>query len=81
MEAFFERVQSLIDQCGTNKNDRAILAISACILEGIDTKLHILGILKRLDFDTGHIVIMLAGRSYDVPWVLDKATGRYRLTN
>lgn len=72
-----------MDQCGDNKNDQRIAAISACILEGIDTHRHILATLKRLGVKTSHASVLLDGGNkkmrHDVPWLLDKSTGRYRL--
>jgi hypothetical protein len=82
LDALYDRLGQLIEQCGNNKNDRAVAAIGACILEGIDTKPHILGVLKR-HFTTSHLSIMLDGGNksmrHDIPWRLDKATGRYIL--
>ena len=80
---FFARVWTLLEACGSDKNGRAIAAISACIIEGINTRSRIVGVLTKLGFNSRHANIMLNGGTksvrYEVPWRLDRETGRYHL--
>ena len=53
----FDRLRELDYACGpdANKHDRATALIGGCIAEGINTKSAIIGVLKHLGFDRGHI--------------------------
>ena len=60
--AIFGRLRELANQCeigGVNRNDAGIALITACIEEGFDTRPRIVGALKALGFDRGHIAILL----------------------
>lgn len=81
-ENLFSRLRNLIDQSGANKHDRAIVAISACIMEGIDTGPRIIDTLEQLGFKGSHVGITLNRETGINPersrWSRD-AEGRYSL--
>lgn len=77
----FDRLRKLMVRCGKNKNDRAIAVISACIMEGFDTRPRIIGALKHLGFNPRHAAMILndgTGRP-DSHWWHRDADGRYSL--
>ncbi|MCK8457894.1 hypothetical protein [Sphingomonas faeni] len=62
-----ERLRQLVADCGPNKNDQAIVAITVCIGERIDTTKAICEVLARLGFDTRHVAMMLIKNSAASP--------------
>jgi hypothetical protein len=85
LDDLIDRLQRLLAACGTNKNDQVIAAIGALIAERIDTKPRVLGMLKKLGFNTQHGSVMLDGGNkkmrHEIMWRLDKETGRYHLVD
>lgn len=64
----FRNLRKLMAECGSNKNDRAIMVITALIESGIDTGPRIVGAMKQLDFNRQHAAMMLKeglGRNRD----------------
>lgn len=66
----FDRLRDLVTHCGngSNKHDVAIVLITACIQEGVDTGPRIIATLKHLSFNPRHIAILLkkgTGRDRD----------------
>ena len=59
--ALFNRLRGLKAACGPriNKHDLAIVLISACIDEGLDTRPRIVGALRSLGLDYRHVAITL----------------------
>ena len=59
--AMFERLQRLIDHNGKkpNKHDLAIVLITACISEGVNTGPKIIGVLTHLGFNNKHVAMIL----------------------
>lgn len=80
----FARIDDAIDACGPgiNRHDEAVLAITMCIGDGIDTKAGIISVLATYGFEGGHIAIMLDDRKgpfrNSEHWKVD-ASGRYHL--
>ena len=78
----FERLRALDRSSEPNKNDRAIILITALIGEGISTREQIIAVLTQVGFHRGHIAIVLAKESGSNPvihrWQHD-ANGRYSL--
>lgn len=80
------RLRGLIDACqpGTNRHDQAIVAITACIEEGLNTRAGIIAEMRQLGFDPRHVAITLNGGSGVDPrshrWRRD-AAGQYALLN
>jgi hypothetical protein len=80
----FARIQEAIDECGPtmNKHDRAVVAITHCIGDGIHTKTDIIRVLVTYGFTGGHIDNMLNNRKGPYRnadfWRVD-ADGRYHL--
>lgn len=78
----FERLRALDRSSEPNKNDRAIILITALIGEGISTREQIIAVLTQVGFHRGHIAIVLAKGSGSNPaihrWQYD-ANGRYSL--
>jgi hypothetical protein len=58
-KGLFERLQQLVADSGPNKNDQAIVVISACIGERVDTIKAICEVMARLGFDTRHAAAIL----------------------
>lgn len=82
-DEFIEALQVINDACGpeANKHDRAIVLISFCIDNGIDTIGHIINVLKRFGFHQGHIGSLLkdlSGHNAEVYWWSRDSAGRYR---
>lgn len=70
-------IRRLLEGCGTNNNDKAIVAISALIGDGIDTGPAIVAALQKLSFNGQHAGAILAtGRGKH--WSRDD-DGRYAL--
>jgi hypothetical protein len=80
--ALFERLRQLKAACGPNKHDLAIVLVSACILEGLDTRARIVGALRKLGLNYRHVAIILEDGTGDNPqqhrWQRD-TEDRYRL--
>ena len=79
-----DRLHQLIIDSGpaANKHDLAIISIEVCIAEGVDTKPHIIGVLRSVGFKPGHVARILDDCARSLPggnhWHLDK-DGRYSL--
>ena len=52
-------LRELLDTCGTNRHDRAIALITACIGDGVNTRSDIVSLGKKLDLNGSHIAIIL----------------------
>lgn len=58
--AIFRRLRQLKkDLRGANKHDQATTLISACILEGMNTRVRIVRALVQIGLNQSHVVIML----------------------
>lgn len=81
-KGLFGRLQQLVAESGTNKNDQAIVAITVCIGERIDTIKAICEVMARLGFDTRHVAAILKFSAGCDParhlWSKDEA-GHYHL--
>lgn len=55
----FERLRRLVADSGTNKNDQAIVAITVCIDQRVDTIKAICEVMARLGFKTSHVATIL----------------------
>jgi hypothetical protein len=76
VNAIFRDLRDLMQACGTNKNDKVDVLITALIDRGMDTGHRIIGAAKRLDFDGQHAGIRLSeGVSHR--WSRDEG-GKYR---
>ena len=77
-----DRIREAVQACGSNKNDRAIVAIKICILEGVDTKRHIVSCLMQAGLENSHAGAIIDTRQGPSPtaheWRLGQ-DGRYRL--
>jgi hypothetical protein len=77
-------IRKLTAACGStvNKNDKAIVAIKLCILNGVDTEDHIVHCLMEAGFHNGHAGSILNKNAGASPsryhWWLDKDE-RYQL--
>lgn len=49
----------LLAECGSNKNDRAIVLITACIGDGVNTEKAIIGTGYRCGLNPGHVAHIL----------------------
>ena len=81
--AIFRRLRQLKrDLRGANKHDQATTLISACILEGLSTRVRIVRALVQIGLSQSHVVIMLERGTGGDPnrynWQLD-LEGRYSL--
>ena len=80
----FRKLRMLMDALGQkpNRNDLAVLVISACILEGRDTRGRIQGTLRTLGFKPPHVASVLNHGTGDDPelhgWQLN-CEGRFQL--
>lgn len=78
----FEDLRQLVLESGPNRHDMAIVAIAACIANGIDTSKAILAIAAELNLDPQHVgIILRSDRGTDPArhrWRRD-ATGHYHL--
>ena len=80
----FDRIRETIEACGPDikKHDEAVLAITMCIGDGINTETDIIRVLVTYGFDGGHIANMLDDRKgpfrNSEHWRVD-ANGRYHL--
>lgn len=52
-------LRRLLDVCGSNQNDRAIVFIEACISDGVNTKPEIIALGKQLGLNPAHLAIVL----------------------
>jgi hypothetical protein len=83
-DVFLHELQHLVDSLpdGSNKHDRAIVAINFCIDARVDTASLLRGYLRNVGFHTGHITKLLELDTGDAPegnhWKRDRA-GRYFL--
>lgn len=80
--AAYERLRALLNSLPANKNDRAIVLIKACIMEGICIDRKIVSVLVHLGFDNFHAGAMLhrhtRGKGSTAHWSKG-ADGRFRL--
>lgn len=82
--ALFKRLRKLMENCGpdSSKHDLALVGISACIVESIDTRPRIIGVLRTLGLHPQHVAIILNDGTGNDPqrhrWQRD-AEGRYSL--
>lgn len=80
--SLFERLRQLVADNGPNKNDQAIVAISVCIGERVNTIKAICEVMARLGFKTGHVAAILKSSAGSDParhhWSRDEA-GHYHL--
>ncbi|MBC2666055.1 hypothetical protein H7F51_11055 [Novosphingobium flavum] len=80
--AAFRRIRAILDKCDGNRHTRALVAIHACIDEGIDTRGRIVRALKTLErnCDYKHINIILkeaTGSNPDFHWWSRDSEGIY----
>lgn len=70
------RLRNLRDSCGegSNKHDLAIVLISACLDEGVNTKTSIIGVLTAVGFNPKHVAIVLKNETGNNP-----ASSRWRI--
>ena len=63
------RLRGLLEDCGPgiSKHDLAIILITACIDEGLNTRPRIVGALKSLGFNSRHVAIVLKYETGDNP--------------
>jgi hypothetical protein len=55
-----DRIRELAAACApSNRNDQALVAITMCIAEGIDTRDHIVASLLKAGFRAGHAAAIL----------------------
>lgn len=75
-------IRDMLDGCGPNRNDHAIVAIIALITNGVDTGPQIVAALEELGFNKQHAGLTLRKGTGDQPdrhwWSKDEA-GRYTL--
>ncbi len=76
VNALFRDFRDLMQACGTNKNDKADVLITALIDAGINTGPRIIGAAKRLDLDGQHAGIRLK-EGIGQRWSRDRY-GKYR---
>lgn len=80
--SWFENLRQLLSECGPNRNHKAIVAITACISERIDTAKAIFEVAARLGLNTRHVAIILRAERGTNParhrWRREES-GRYRL--
>ena len=82
----FDRIRDAIDACGPaiNRHDQAVLAITMCIGDGVNTMPDIIRVLVTYGFDGGHIANMLDDRRgpfrNSEHWRVD-ANGRHHLVD
>jgi hypothetical protein len=53
-------LRCLLDDCGPNKNDRAIVLITACISDGVNTGREIIARGVSLGLDPAHVALILS---------------------
>jgi uncharacterized protein YhbP (UPF0306 family) len=79
-----DRILQLIYDCGptATRHDQALVAIEACIAEGVNTKPHIIGVLRGVGFKAGHVASVLDPKrgpfANAAHWRID-GEGRYSL--
>ena len=78
----FERLQRLVTDSGTDRNHQAIVAITVCIGERVDTLKAICEVMARLGFKTSHVAAILKTSTGSDParhyWSKNEA-GHYHL--
>ena len=78
---FLRELGELERACGSNKHDRVMMVLHACIDRGIDKMGSLLSVLSSLGYNRGHVARMLKDRTGNIPgvhfWACD-AEGRYR---
>jgi hypothetical protein len=52
-------LRRMLDVCGSNQNDRAIVFIEACISDGVNTRAEIIALGKQLGLNPAHLAIVL----------------------
>lgn len=79
---WLDNLRNLLRESGSNRNDQAIVAITVCITEKLDTAKRIYEVAARLGFNTRHIAMILKRDTGGNPelhrWQRDDA-GHYRL--
>jgi hypothetical protein len=79
-----QQLRGLVGGCppGVDRHSKALVAIKACIAAGVDTKRHLIGVLKHVGFKPGHIANVLDPKkgpfSNSDHWWVD-ASCRYHL--
>lgn len=77
-------LRRLLDDCGSNKNDRAIVLITACISDGVNTGPEIIASGVRLGLHAAHVALILNKDAGNSPgrhrWRRDDQ-GTYSLPN
>ena len=78
LNRIFGGIRELLNACkGANARDRATIAISALIDNGINTRPRILGSMKKLYFNPNQTIVVLDARTGIDPsrchWRLDEA--------
>lgn len=58
---------ALLKACGSNKHDKALILIAACIGDGVNTKGSIIAAGKRAGLDSGHVAITLDRATGSIP--------------
>ncbi len=53
-------LRRMLDVCGSNQNDRAIVFVEACIGDGVNTRAEIIALGKQLGLNPAHLAIVLA---------------------
>lgn len=73
-EAFHDDLDRLLDACGptANRNEQAVVLISACIEAGINNLGQIIKVLEPLGFKRGHLASILT-KGKAPPWARDAA--------
>lgn len=51
-------LRRLLNVCGSNQNDRAIVFIEACISDGVNTRAEIIALGKQLGLNPAHLAIV-----------------------
>lgn len=83
IDALFEELREWLRRLptGANLNDQVKLCIGICIANGIDSKRHIVGTVKKLGFNNFHIGAIIDNSTGNNPerhlWSLGE-DGRYR---
>jgi AraC-like DNA-binding protein len=80
----YAALRELLDACGPNKNDRAIVLIGACIGDGVATKGKIVSVGARFGLNPRHVAAILDQDTGTNPerhrWQRD-GKGNYSLLN
>ncbi|MBD8679657.1 hypothetical protein [Sphingomonas sp. CFBP 13720] len=65
--ALIPRLRRLVHDCGPNRNDAVIAAITACIGEGVNTIGGIIAVLIKVGFNGGHVARFVKSEAGDHP--------------